>query len=952
MSDVWSGPSRPRISLFGSKWRFYLVLAIAAVVPLVIFLAASHWLLRRIAINNLLGQSQRAASTAGKTIEDNLQERRFAVQNLASDPATVALWTRGDVSRLTELMHQANELRPQAVFWGIYDSKGFLRGGYPQSAGEPDKSYASVDWFTSALDTGNAQVITNSTAPGKTAQVAISIAAPLACERCGVLTATYTPQSLKEWLTPMEVGATNWISIVDRNGIVLVAPGRDPSLYLRDVSQHQAVRDALQGKSGTDFVLQEGKRVLVSRHPLPSLGWAVLVEIPVEAIDKELWAYEWPLGILALFFDVVAVAIAAVIASLYRRLKQSREHVQQILTASQDAFVSTDERGLITAWNPQAEVHFGYSAAEALGKPVHLMITPPRYRDAQFRAIQKLLTVGTKVDSNKRIELTALHRSGREFPVELSISQVKGPRKNTLNAFIRDISQRRETLRQSEERFERVFRSSPLAITISTEKDGNYVDANDAFLKLVGYSRDELLNKSSQQLRIWINPEDREKMLSQLTNSRPLEPLETRFRTKSGEEREVLISAERITLDGIPCVLANTLDVTDSRLLEAQFRQAQKMEAVGRLAGGVAHDFNNLLGVIMGYSELATELVTPATPISRHLDNIKQAGRKAAALTKQLLAFSRQQVVIPQILNLNVVVNNTSKMLLRLIGEDVSLVLKPADSLGSVKADTGQIEQVLMNLVVNARDAMPGGGKIVIETANVELDETYTDKHSPVRPGLYVLLSVSDTGSGMDATTISKIFEPFFTTKEPGKGTGLGLSTVYGIVKQSGGYVWAYSELGRGSTFKIYLPRVDAAPQASAPEQPAVELARGTETVLLVEDDELLRELTANLLRSGGYTVEEAADANSALEIVKRSGSSVQLVLTDVIMPGMSGGELIARLRAIQPGLAVLFMSGYASDLIAHAGIAEPEKLLIQKPFTKRTLLTQVRRVLDESAGK
>src|SRR5579871_5656946 len=331
MSDVWSGPPRPRISLFGSKWRFYLVLAIAAVVPLVIFLAASHWLLRRIAINNLLGQSQRAASTAGKTIEDNLQERRFAVQNLASDPATVALWTRGDVSRLTELMHQANELRPQAVFWGIYDSKGFLRGGYPQSAGEPDKSYASVDWFTSALDSGNAQVITNSTAPGKTAQVAISIAAPLACERCGVLTATYTPQSLKEWLTPMEVGATNWISIVDRNGIVLVAPGRDPSLYLRDVSQHQAVRDALQGKSGTDFVLQDGKRVLVSRHPLPSLGWAVLVEIPVEAIDKELWAYEWPLGLLALFFDVVAVAIAAVIASLYRRLKQSREHVQQIL---------------------------------------------------------------------------------------------------------------------------------------------------------------------------------------------------------------------------------------------------------------------------------------------------------------------------------------------------------------------------------------------------------------------------------------------------------------------------------------------------------------------------------------------------------------------------------------------------------------------------------------------
>lgn len=952
MSDVIPGPQRPDISVFGRNWRLYVLLTIASVLPLLLFLYASHWLLRKITINNLLDQSGKAAAIAGKTVEDSLQATRSSLELLANDPDIVGLWTRGDIPHLAERLREAGELKPQAVFWGIYDSKGFLRAGYPEPSLEANKSYASADWFTAAIGTGKTQVSTGTSAAGKNLGYAIILAAPLACRRCGVLTVTYTPQSIKNWLTPMEVGATNWISIVDRNGIVLVAPGRDPSSYLRDVSQHEAVREALQGKTGTGFFWQNGKRVLVSRHPLSSLGWAVLVEIPLEAVNQELWSYERPLGLLGLFFDILALVIGSAIALLYRRLKQSREHIQQILTASQDAFISTDERGMITAWNPQAETYFGYSASEALGKPAYKMITPARYYEAQRRGVQQLLREDSNLDSNKRLELTALHRSGREFPVELSISRVRGPSKYSLNAFIRDISQRREKLRQSEERFEKAFRSSPLGITISTEKDGRYIDANDAFVKLVGYRLDELLGMAAQKLGIWIDPTDRDKMLEQLQNASATEPLDTRFRTKSGEERQVLISAERITLDGTPCVLANTVDVTDSRRLEAQFRQAQKLEAVGRLAGGVAHDFNNILGVIMGYSELAKELTSPSSPVHKHLDNIKQAGHRAAELTKQLLAFSRQQVVTPQILDMNAVVQSTSKMLLRLIGEDVSLLVRPAKSLGSVKADLGQIEQILMNLAVNARDAMPNGGKIVIETANVELDETYTEQHSPVRPGLYVLLAVSDTGCGMDAATLSKIFEPFFTTKEAGRGTGLGLSTVYGIVKQSGGYVWAYSEVGRGTTFKIYLPRVDAAPEFRTPEPSAVVFARGTETILLVEDDPLLRELTAELLRSGGYTVLEAADANAALEIVKHAPASVHLVLTDVIMPGMSGGELTAQLRSIVPGLAVLFMSGYASDLIARSGIAEPEQLLIQKPFTKKSLLEKVRIVLDEIAQR
>jgi two-component system cell cycle sensor histidine kinase/response regulator CckA len=513
-----------------------------------------------------------------------------------------------------------------------------------------------------------------------------------------------------------------------------------------------------------------------------------------------------------------------------------------------------------------------------------------------------------------------------------------------------DVTEQRknqESLRQSEERFATAFRSSPLAITISTEKEGQYVDANDAFVNMMGYRREEIVGKTAHQLRIWVDPEDRQQMVQQVDQTEQAEPLETRFRTKSGDERRVRISAGRILLDGKPCILANTLDITESRLLEEQFRQAQKMEAVGRLAGGVAHDFNNLLSVIMGYSEIAQDAAPRGTAVRNHLDQIKKAAERAAALTQQLLAFSRQQVLQPKVLDLNAVVHSVSKMLLRVIGEDVALNLAPGEPLGSIKADLGQIEQVLMNLAVNARDAMPEGGKIMIETANVELDETYARQHQSVKPGSYVMLSFSDTGCGMDATTLARIFEPFFTTKEPGKGTGLGLSTVYGIVKQSGGYVWAYSESMRGTTFKIYFPRVDGAAEKLSAPRPELVFDRGTETILLVEDEAAVRALIAELLRGAGYTVLEANEANAAIEIAERHRNSIHLVLTDVIMPGLSGGDLIVHLRTLQPNLAILFMSGYASDLIGRAGVAEPERFLLHKPFTRKSLLTKVRAMLD-----
>jgi nitrogen-specific signal transduction histidine kinase len=408
----------------------------------------------------------------------------------------------------------------------------------------------------------------------------------------------------------------------------------------------------------------------------------------------------------------------------------------------------------------------------------------------------------------------------------------------------------------------------------------------------------------------------------------------------------VEVSAELVQLDGEACILAITKDVTESKRLEQQMQGAQRMESIGRLAGGVAHDFNNMLGVIIGYSELLQERLPLTDPSRKNVDEIKRAAQRSATLTRQLLAFSRQQILDPRVLNLNSVLDNVSSMLRRMIGDDVQLVLLPEASLGSVKADPSQVEQILMNLAVNARDAMVGGGKLIIETANAELDETYLHTHPSAASGPYVLVSVSDTGHGISPKDMPHIFEPFFTTKGPGKGTGLGLSTVYGIVKQSGGYIWVYSEEGKGTTFKVYLPRIHG--PAAQLEQPsaAAGVGGGTETILLVEDEESLRELTRSLLASGGYSVLEAADATIALAIALNHKGKIDLLLTDVVMPGMNGCELEQKLKASRPDLKTAYMSGYADEMIARHGVLSPGVDLLPKPFTRNSLFSKMRSVL------
>lgn len=494
--------------------------------------------------------------------------------------------------------------------------------------------------------------------------------------------------------------------------------------------------------------------------------------------------------------------------------------------------------------------------------------------------------------------------------------------------------------------FAKAFRSSPLSITISTLAEGRYLDVNHAFLQMLGFERREVIGRTAAELGIWADPEDRERMVQGLAGGKTSTGLHARLKTRTREVRETSVSAEIIEVGGVPCMLAITQDVTEAHRLENQLRQAQRMGAVGRLAGGVAHDFNNILTVIIGYSELAAFRLGTGHGVSKHLREIKAAAERAASLTRQLLAFSRQQVLYPRILDLNGVVNNVMRMLQRLIGEDITLSFA-AGKVGNIKADLGQIEQILMNLVVNARDAMPHGGAISIETSSVNLEDGYVDSHLSVRPGRYVMLSISDTGCGMDEKTVAQIFEPFFTTKGPGQGTGLGLSTVYGIVKQSEGYIWVYSEPGRGTTFKVYFPeQIESQPKPVA-ATPQIDLVVGTETVLVVEDDDAMRKLIAALLDGSGYKVLQAANGEAALQVANESKQPIDLILTDMLMPGMSGIELSTKLRELRPGLKVLLMSGYAGDLIARYRVAESEIMLIEKPFTRHNLLAKIRTALQ-----
>ncbi|HEB76038.1 MAG TPA: PAS domain S-box protein [Nitrospirae bacterium] len=619
-----------------------------------------------------------------------------------------------------------------------------------------------------------------------------------------------------------------------------------------------------------------------------------------------------------------------------------------------DAVMVSDRHGTVQYLNPVSERLTGWTKNDALGRPLDSVfrIISEEDRRAVENPAEKVLREGRVVGLANHTLL--ISRDGSEIPIADSGAPVKNESGEILGVVLvfRDRTEARKAelaLQEAREFAESIVATirEPLLVLSA---DLRVISANLPFYRTFEVGEEETHGKYIYDLGNgqWNIPRLRELLEDILPHDTNFNDFRVDHDFEHIGRRIMLLNARRIhrKAGDTQMILLSIEDITERSRLEEQYRQAQKLEAVGLLAGGVAHDFNNLLTVVLGYGEVILGTLSEGDPLRQDLDKILDACHRGANLIHQLLAFSRKQALQPEVLDLNRLLDGQQGLLKRLIGEDIELLTVFSEDLGLVKADAGQIEQVVMNLAVNARDAMPNGGELIIETANVELDEEYGRLHAGVVPGPYVVLAVTDTGTGMDKETRSKIFEPFFSTKEMGRGTGLGLSTVYGIVKQSGGHIWVYSEPEKGTTFKIYLPQTDDAP-AAVQECPAdFEVRHGAGHVLVVEDEHAIRELVGVQLESLGYEVTLAADGREALEAVEVNGLRPDLLITDVIMPGMSGAVLLERLRRTQPGLKVLFMSGYTDNVIVHQGVLDPGIPFIQKPFSARELSAAVHRVI------
>ncbi len=621
-------------------------------------------------------------------------------------------------------------------------------------------------------------------------------------------------------------------------------------------------------------------------------------------------------------------------------LRASDSLFRALVENGSDLVWMTDAEGRITYASPSVVRVLGHALPDVVGADFRQFVAPDDLPAALETFRQMLARPRQAVSWEGRLRHA---EGGWRVVAALATNHLVTAAVRGIVINGRDVSEQKraeDALRESEEQFRAVF-DGALDAMIVTDDQGGFLEANPAACQLYGLPRADLLKRKVVEFAEPGFHFDQVLAAVQATG---------RFRAShpvlrpDGTTRQVEASTTGNVVPGRH--FSALRDLTEHRQLEGQLRQAQKMEAVGRLAGGIAHDFNNILAVITGYGDMLQREISPQDPRTRRVEQIRRSADRAASLVRQLLAFSRRQVLQPRILDLGEAVRELTPMLRRLIGEDVELLTASATDLGHVKADPGQIEQVIMNLAVNARDAMPRGGKLQIELRNADLEEGWARTHAGGRAGRYVLLALSDTGIGMDAETLKHVFEPFFTTKELGKGTGLGLAMVYGIVKQSDGHVWVYSEPGVGTTVKIYLPRVDEAVEP-VPPRPESAPARGGETILLAEDEESLAEMIKEILEERGYTVLAPGAGPQALEAAQRHPGPIHLVLTDVVMPRLSGRELAGRLAETHPETRVLYMSGYTDDAIAHHGVLDAGVPFIEKPFSPDALARKVREVLD-----
>lgn len=650
---------------------------------------------------------------------------------------------------------------------------------------------------------------------------------------------------------------------------------------------------------------------------------------------------------LVLIFDLYIIYQHLQIHRIRKQLLERDELFQLISENAADMIAVVNMEGGRLFNSLSYERILGYSVDELQASSGFQQIHPD-----DWECVQSATEEARRTGAGKTLEYRIRHKNGTWMELESTSSVIRNadglPEKLVIvNRNITERKRAEKALRRSETDFRSVVEGAPYGIYRASPQ-GRFLQVNPALKKMLGYEFEEDLLKQELPCDVFQSSDECRRLNELLSCKGEIKDFETEWRKKDGTPITVRCSGRRIVgeTDGAFFeVFAE--DVTENRVLERQLRMAQKMEAIGRLSGGIAHDFNNLLGVIIGYSGVLKRSLRQQTELCEHAVEIEKAGQRAASLTKQLLAFSRQQVMSPSILNLNALVSDMENMLPRLLGEDIEVSLHLDANLGTVKADKSQIEQVIMNLAVNARDAMSKGGKLSIRTENVELDQAYVRTHSGSKAGKYVMLAVTDTGVGIDAATQAHIFEPFFTTKELGKGTGLGLATVYGIVKQSTGYIWVDSAPGQGASFQVYLPQQCEPVLPEESKHPAGEKLDGTETILLVEDAEPLRRLAQSLLEASGFRVLSAGTGEEALELAARSGRVFDLLLTDVVMPGMNGRALAEQMVARAPALRVLYMSGYTDSFIAGHGVLKPGVQLIHKPFTEEALLRKIREVLD-----
>lgn len=645
------------------------------------------------------------------------------------------------------------------------------------------------------------------------------------------------------------------------------------------------------------------------------------------------------------------------------RNQELRRLNELLLSSAGDGIVGVDRNGKCTFANPAAAAMVGRGVDEIIGASIHDLIHHSHSDGTKYIAEEcPILSTSRDGELHHVVDEVFWRKDGTSFSVEYTSTPIRenGKLVGSVTIF-RDVTKQRQielahqeqallieqsltALRSSEERYRYLFESNPMPMWVYEVDTLLFLAVNKAAISHYGYSQEEFLRMNLKDIR---PEEDVPKFLGHLSSfGGSTRTGETwRHKKKDGTVIDVEVTSHDLSFGGRRARLVLVNDITERRSLEEQLRQSQKMEAIGMLAGGIAHDFNNLLTAINGYSDLIVSKISRSDPIRPSIDQIVKAGKRAAALTAQLLAFSRKQVLQPKVIDLNTVVADLEKMLRRIIGEHIHLAVMLDPKLRRTSADPGQIEQVLLNLVVNARDAMPDGGTLTIETKNTFLDEEYCKLHVSAIPGYYVMIAVSDTGVGMNTVTQERIFEPFFSTKETGKGTGLGLSTTYGIVKQSGGHIWVYSEIGQGTTFKIYFPVAEKELSITETADESGE-AGGGETLLLTEDEEMVRTLATDVLEAFGYKVLAAENGAEALEISQSYKGKIDLILTDVIMPGIGGRELVERITASRPELKVVYMSGYTDNTIVQNGMITTGHSFIQKPFSVNELVRKVREAL------